>query len=77
MLSADGDQGDTVTLRHLKSRHGECRDLELTFHRRYQRFTSAASDKEPRQDRRKQRQDIAAAWERTGQATDGEGDEEE
>ena len=44
ILAPDGDQGDAVTLRHLKSRHGECRDIELTFHRRHQRFTSPGGD---------------------------------
>ena len=41
----DDDQGDAVTLRHLKSRHGECRDIELTFHRKHQRFTPAGAIK--------------------------------
>ena len=27
ILVADDDQDDAVTLRHLKSRHGECRDM--------------------------------------------------
>lgn len=30
---------DAVRLKHLKSRHGECRDLELDFDRSLQRFT--------------------------------------
>src|SRR5262245_46499083 len=50
ILTADDDEGDAVTLRHLKSRHGECRDIELTFHRRHQRLTPVVTDQEPRQD---------------------------
>jgi replicative DNA helicase len=41
---ADDDQGDAVTLRHLKARYGECRDLELIFDRKHQRFAPAGSD---------------------------------
>src|SRR5262249_15396178 len=38
ILTPDDDEGDGVTLRHLKSRHCEPRDIALTFHRRHQRF---------------------------------------
>jgi replicative DNA helicase len=45
----DGEAADVptrrVVLRHLKSRHGETRDMTLTFHLPYQRFT--ACDAEP------------------------------
>jgi replicative DNA helicase len=44
LTTAEDDQGDAVTLRHLKSRHGECRDLTLTFDRKHQRFTPAGMD---------------------------------
>jgi replicative DNA helicase len=43
ILTPDRD-GDTVKLRHLKSRHGECRDIDLTFDRRRQRFTSIGAN---------------------------------
>jgi replicative DNA helicase len=41
ILTAEDDQGDAVTLRHLKSRQGECRDIVLTFARKHQRFTAS------------------------------------
>jgi replicative DNA helicase len=69
----DDDQGEAVTLRHLKSRHGECRDIALTFHRKHQRFTPAASDQIPRPDAGKLRSTLAALWERTAPAGDDEG----
>src|SRR5262249_49338604 len=50
LTTDDDDQGDVLTLRHLKSRHGECRDFSLTFHRRHQRFAPAGSDQGPRSD---------------------------
>lgn len=34
------EQDDAVTLRHLKSRNGACRDIDLTFDRPLQRFSS-------------------------------------
>ena len=34
----DDAEGELVTLKHLKSRHGECRDLSLRFDRRRQTF---------------------------------------
>lgn len=41
ILSPDDAEGsDVVTARHLKSRHGECRDLALGFDRGTQRFTA-------------------------------------
>src|SRR5262249_24044108 len=45
LLVADA-RGDAVALRHLKSRHGEARDIPLTFDRRLQRF--AAPGESPR-----------------------------
>jgi replicative DNA helicase len=72
ILTGDDDQGDAVTLRHLKSRHGECRDLELTFHRRHQRFTPAGCDQGPRPDAAKVKSALAALWARTPPAGDDE-----
>jgi replicative DNA helicase len=77
ILTADDDQDDAVTLRHLKSRHGECRDIELTFHRRHQRFTPAGSEPGPRPDAGKHQSALAALWARTAPAPDAEGAEEE
>jgi replicative DNA helicase len=76
ILTADDDQGDAVTFRHLKSRHGECRDIDLTFHRRHQRFTPAAGDQGPRPDAGVMKSALAALWARTSPADDGEGGED-
>src|SRR5579871_1336926 len=73
ILTTDGDdQGDAVTLRHLKSRHGECRDLDLTFHRKHQRFEPAGSATGPRPDAGKHKSALAALWARTAPATEAE-----
>jgi replicative DNA helicase len=71
ILTAD-DQGDAVTLRHLKSRHGECRDIELTFYRRHQHFTTAGSNQGPRPDPGKLQSALTALWARTAPAPDNE-----
>jgi replicative DNA helicase len=59
---------DAVILRHLKSRHGECRDVELAFHRRLQRFTPIEAFKtaDVSQDA------IRALWNRAPADDDGE-----
>ena len=72
ILTADDDQGDAVTLRHLKSRHSEAKDIGLTFDRRLQRFAAAG---EPRPDAGKLRSTLAALWARTAPA-DAEGGDE-
>jgi replicative DNA helicase len=78
ILVPDGDdQGDAVILRHLKSRHGEAKDIDLTFHRRHQRFTPIGGDKGPRPDAGKVKSALAALWARTSPAADdAEGSEE-
>jgi replicative DNA helicase len=77
ILTADDDQGDAVTLRHLKSRHGECRDIELTFHRRHQRFTPRGVGPAARPDPGKIQSALAALWNQTPPAEDEEGGEDE
>src|SRR5262249_46601503 len=77
ILTADDDQGDAVTLRHLKSRHAECRDIELTFHPRHQRFTPAGGAQAPRPDSGKMQSALAALWKRTAPAPDAEDGEED
>jgi replicative DNA helicase len=77
ILTPDDDQGDAVTLRHLKSRYGECRDIELTFDRRHQRFTPAGADQGPRPDAAKVKSALAALWAKTAPAADDEGGEDE
>ncbi len=75
ILTPDDDQGDAVTLRHLKSRHGEAKDIALTFDRRLQRFTAAATG-EPRPDAGRLKSTLAALWARTAPAGDAEGGDE-
>jgi replicative DNA helicase len=41
LLTPEEDDAEAVTLRHLKCRHGEPRDIDLRFERRLQRFTPA------------------------------------
>ena len=41
---ADNAEGDTLRLRHLKSRHGESRDMLLTFDRPRMLFTPLSAD---------------------------------
>jgi replicative DNA helicase len=75
ILTSDDDQGDAVTLRHLKSRHGECRDIELTFHRRCQRFTPAGGDLGPHSDEGNLPSALAELWANTSSAADAEGED--
>jgi replicative DNA helicase len=68
----------TVTLRHLKARHGEPKDLRLVFDRRLLRFTDAPTAREwkpdAKVDKRKMRSALSALWGRTKPAADEEGD---
>jgi replicative DNA helicase len=77
ILTPDGDDGvgDGVTLRHLKSRHGEARDIALTFDKKRQRFTTAAVTPETKAGDAAKRSSLAALWKRTEAARDGEGDD--
>jgi replicative DNA helicase len=77
ILTADDDQGDAVTLRHLKSRHGECRDITLTFDRRLQRFATGGATGEPRPDKGKMKSALAALWKSTAPAPDAQGGDDE
>ncbi len=74
ILTPDDDQGEAVTLRHLKSRHGDARDIALTFERRLQRFTAATG--EPREGAGKLKSTLAALWARTALADEDEGGDE-
>jgi replicative DNA helicase len=74
----EGDaEGELVKLRHLKSRHGECRDLRLRFDRARQSFGVEA---EPAgaavgTAKGKARSALAALWSRTPAAPEGGADE--
>lgn len=77
---ADDAEGDLMTLKHLKSRHGECRTLSLRFDRARQSFTpestTTTTTATPKADRRKLRSALAELWNRTPAASDvGAGDE--
>jgi replicative DNA helicase len=63
------DDGEGVKLKHLKSRHGECRDLLLTFDAARQRFTSEPADGVP-VDQGKLKSALGELWKRTPPAAD-------
>jgi replicative DNA helicase len=69
ILTPDDDT-EGVTLRHLKSRHGETKDLSLTFNRQLQRFTPSCAGPTARPDAGKMRSALAALWDRTAPARD-------
>lgn len=67
--------GSTVTLRHLKARHSEPKDLKLTFDRRLQRFTPTSTPTPAKADG-KLTAALHALWHRTdaaGNDDDAEG----
>jgi replicative DNA helicase len=72
ILTPDADDGDGVTLRHLKSRHGEARDIALTFDKKRQRFAPAV-EQATHADAAARRSALAALWKRTATARDDEG----
>ncbi len=68
---------DLMRLKHLKSRHGECRDLMLRFDRKRQSFTpDTTGDVAPPADKGKLRSALAALWQRTPAAAEGGDDDE-
>jgi replicative DNA helicase len=66
-----GNASSRVILKHLKSRHGETRDIALSFDRKRQRFTSAppAEPAKPTE-RGKLQAALRAMWEKTAPAHD-------
>ncbi len=78
----DDAEGDLMTLKHLKSRHGECRTLTLRFDRRRQSFTAVetagarASAPANAAERRKLTASLQAMWGRTPVADDADGGDE-
>jgi len=78
-ILAPDNKGDGMTLKHLKDRYGECRDIALRFDRARQSFTvadlpsaSAKADK-GQADKDKLRSALAALWNGTPAAGAGEG----
>lgn len=75
ILVSDPKNPDKVTLRHLKARHSEGRDILLRFDRPRQRFAPHVDDgresANPRSDgSRKLQSALAALWDRTTPASD-------
>jgi replicative DNA helicase len=64
---------DSVTLKHLKARHTEPKDLVLQFDRKRQRFTPQAQEESLRADNGKLTAALESLWNRTPAA----GDEDE
>ena len=76
LLTPDDEDGDGVTLRHLKSRHGEPKDIALRFEGKLMRFTpSADAGRSASADKGKLQSALAALWKRTAPA--GDDDESE
>lgn len=67
--------GATVTMKHLKARHGEALDMTLTFDKAHQRFTCAVDSAQAEPGKIKAA--LAAAWSRTSAALPGEGGDDD
>jgi replicative DNA helicase len=71
ILAPDKHDAELVTLRHLKSRHGEQRDISLTFDKARQSFSpvdeTTATKAKPDG---KLQAALRSLWERTGTAAD-------
>jgi hypothetical protein len=78
MAPDDGEEASSsrVILKHLKSRHGEARDIALTFDRKHQRFTPAEPTESGKPGRKadngKLQSALRALWEGTRPAQDSE-----
>lgn len=76
ILAPNESDDDVVDLRHLKSRHGECRDLRLKFDKRRQTFTpapiapKAGKARTDAESQRKTRSALAKLWNSTPPAGD-------
>lgn len=75
VLVPDGDDDGQVVLRHLKGRHGEAKDITLTFDRPRQRFTAVAPTAKTTTSKKtavsnKLQANLKAAWDRTTPAPD-------
>ena len=68
---SDGNATSCVVLKHLKSRHGETRDIASTFDRKRQRFTPAPPAEPAKQaEQGKLQSALRALWDRTSPAHD-------
>ncbi len=70
----EGEAPSRVVLKHQRSRHGETKDIALTFNRKRQRFTPAEPKAPaPRADKGKLQAALRAMWDKARLAQDGEG----
>lgn len=76
ILVPDAKDPQRVTLRHLKARHGEPKDLILEFDRPRQHFTPASAFEEWNPEGGRLQSALCALWHRTEAADDGEGGDE-
>jgi replicative DNA helicase len=79
MLVGDAKGADLITLKHLKSRHGEAQDITLRFDRPRQHFAVADDVGEKRlrtPPPNVKPEQLAALWNRTPAAADSKGDGE-
>lgn len=66
---SEGASPSRVVLKHLKSRHGEPKDIALTFDRKHQRFAPAeTAGPAPRADSGKLQAALKSLWNKTGPA---------
>jgi replicative DNA helicase len=72
LLLPGDDPDEPIVLRHLKSRHGEVKDLELTFDAKLQRF-APTGDTTPKPERGKLKSDLRDLWNQTKPADEGTG----
>lgn len=72
-ILAPADDADAVTLKHLKDRHGECRDIALRFDRAHQSFTLADAVTTAQADKGRLSQALEALWRTTPAAGEAEG----
>jgi replicative DNA helicase len=67
----EGDSPSRVVLKHLKSRHGETKDITLAFDGAHQRFTPAEpTEPAPRADGGKLQTALRVLWDKTRPASD-------
>ena len=71
ILAPDAKDGELVTLRHLKSRHGEQRDIPLTFDKARQSFTPFDSTNATPKPDGKLQGALRLLWDRTAADDDG------
>jgi replicative DNA helicase len=76
ILAPDGDDAELITLKHLKSRHGEQRDIALTFDKTRQSFSPSESTTATAKPNGKLQTALSRLWDGTATATDDGGDDD-